>query len=425
MKVYLKAFGCSASFSDSEIMAGLLEEKGFEIVDREEKSDLNILVTCNVKLPTEKRMINEIKKFSSLNKPLIVAGCMPSTQKELIEKINQKASLLGPNSISKIVEAVKETMEGKKIVFLENLKEPKVCLPRVQRSKVIHITQISTGCNLACSYCIVRINKGNLFSFPFDLIVKDVENAIKKGKKEVWITSQDNSSYNYNGKNLANLLEKICEIEGKFFVRVGMINPFYTRKILEELIQAYKNEKVFKFLHLPIQSFSESVLEKMRRGYKPKDALEIIEKFYEAFPNLTLSTDIIVGFPSETEQDFQQTLKFIEKVKPDIVNISKFGPRPGTEAAKMKQLPQATIKKRSKEAFELVRRISFEKNQKWLNWEGLCLIDEKGAKSKTFIARNFAYKPIVVKSEKNLLGQFKNVRIIEAKSNYLIGEIIS
>ncbi|MEM5844137.1 MAG: radical SAM protein, partial [Candidatus Aenigmatarchaeota archaeon] len=232
-------------------------------------------------------------------------------------------------------------------------------------------------------------------------------------------------SYNYEGKNLANLLEKICEIEGKFFVRVGMVNPFYTRKILEELIQAYKNEKVFKFLHLPIQSFSESVLEKMRRGYKPKDALEIIEKFYEAFPHLTLSTDIIVGFPSETEQDFQETLKFIEKVKPDIVNISKFGPRPGTEAAKMKQLPQATIKKRSKEAFELVRRISFEKNQRWLNWEGLCLIDEKGAKSKTFIARNFAYKPIVVKSEKNLLGQFKNVRITEAKSNYLIGEIIS
>lgn len=425
MKVYILAFGCSASFSDSEIMAGLLKENGFEIVDKEEESDLNILVTCNVKLPTEKRMINEIKKFSTSKKPLIVAGCMPSTQKELIEKINQKASLLGPNSISKIVEAVKETMEGKKVVFLENLKKPKVCLPRVQRSSVIHITQISTGCNLACSYCIVRINKGNLFSFPFDLIVKDVEDAIKQGKKEIWITSQDNSSYNFEGKNLANLLEKICKLEGKFFVRVGMVNPFFTKKILEDLIQAYKNEKIFKFLHLPIQSFSENVLEKMRRGYKPKDALEIIKKFYEAFPNLTLSTDIIVGFPSETEEDFQETLKFIEKVKPDIVNISKFGLRPGTEAAKMKQLPESKIKKRSKEAFELVRKISFEKNQKWLDREGECLIDEKGMKNKSFIARNFAYKPIVIKSEKSLLGQFKTIRITEAKSNYLIGEIVS
>ncbi|MEM7825437.1 MAG: tRNA (N(6)-L-threonylcarbamoyladenosine(37)-C(2))-methylthiotransferase [Candidatus Aenigmatarchaeota archaeon] len=424
MKVYILAFGCSASFSDSEMMSGLLKENGFEIADKEEESDLNILVTCNVKLPTEKRMINEIKKFSSLNKPLIVAGCMPSTQKELIEKINPKASLFGPNSISKIVEVVRNVAEGKRVVFLENLKEPKVCLPRVQRSPLIHITQISTGCNLACSYCIVRLNKGPLFSFPFDLIVKDVEVAIKEGKKEVWITSQDNSSYNFNGKNLANLLEKICGIEGKFFVRVGMMNPFFTRKILEGLIQAYKNEKIFKFLHLPIQSFSEKVLEDMKRGYKPKDALEIIEKFYKTFPNLTFSTDVIIGFPSETEQDFQETLNFIERVKPDIVNISKFGPRPKTEAEKMEKIPENLIKKRSKEVFELVRKISFEKNQGWINWEGECLIDEKGKKN-TFIARNFTYKPIVIKNEKNLIGEFKNVRITEAKSNYLIGEIIS
>ncbi|MEM7819104.1 MAG: 2-methylthioadenine synthetase, partial [Candidatus Aenigmatarchaeota archaeon] len=195
MKVYILAFGCSASFSDSEIIAGLLRKSGFDIVDKEEESDLNILITCNVKLPTEKRMINEIKRFSKTKKPLIVAGCMPSTQRELIEKINPNASLVGPNSIQKIVEAVEKTKKGEKVVFLENLKEPKVCLPRLQRSKVIHITQISTGCNFACSYCIVRFNKGPLFSFPSDLIIKDVEDAIKEGKKEIWITSQDNSSY--------------------------------------------------------------------------------------------------------------------------------------------------------------------------------------------------------------------------------------
>lgn len=423
MKIYILTFGCSASFSDSEIIAGLLKKSGFEIVNKEEESDLNILITCNVKLPTEKRMINEIKKFSKTKKPLIVAGCMPSTQRELIERINPNASLVGPNSIQKIVEAVEKTKKGEKVVFLENLKEPKVCLPRIQKNQVIHITQISTGCNYACSYCIVRFNKGSLFSFPFDLIVRDIEDGIKEGKKEIWITSQDNSSYSFNGKNLANLLEKICEIDGKFFVRVGMMNPASLKNILEEIIEAYKNEKVFKFLHIPLQSGSDKVLESMNRKYSVEEFLRIVKTFRKEIPEITLSTDIIVGFPSEEEKDFEQTLKILKKVKFDIVNISKFGQRPLTPANKMKELDERTVKERSRKIHKLVNRIKKEVNEKWIGWKGEVLIDEKGIKN-TWMGRNYCYKPIVVESDEKILGKFVKVKIEEAEKNYLKGVLI-
>lgn len=408
-------------------MKGLLAKK-FKLVEKPEESDLIIINTCVVKTPTEKRMISKIKEFTEKGKPLIVAGCMPKTEKEIIEKINPKASLIGPNSIEKIVDASELALKGEKVVFLKDLRKPKLCLPRIQKNKIIRIIQIAEGCAWRnCKYCIVKLARGKIFSYPLELIKKEAKQAIKEGNKEIWLTSQDTSSYGFESGNLKLplLLKEICKIEGKFFVRVGMMNPLFTKRILDDLIEAYKNEKIFKFLHLPIQSFSEKVLEDMGRGYKPQDALEIIEKFYKTFPDLTFSTDIIVGFPSESEEDFEQTLKFIEKFKPDIVNISKFGPRPKTEAAKMKELPSSVVRKRSKEAFELTRKISLEKNQKWLGWEGECLIDEKGLKKGTFIARNFAYKPIIIKSKKNLLGSFEKIRITEAKSNYLIGELVS
>jgi MiaB-like tRNA modifying enzyme len=426
-KIFFISFGCASNLADSEIMKGLLAKK-FKLVEKPEESDLIIINTCVVKTPTEKRMISKIKEFTEKGKALIVAGCMPKTEKEIIEKINPKASLIGPNSIEKIVDASELALKGEKVVFLKDLRKPKLCLPRIQKNKIIRIIQIAEGCAWRnCKYCIVKLARGKIFSYPLELIKKEAKQAIKEGNKEIWLTSQDTSSYGFESGNLKLplLLKEICKIEGKFFVRVGMMNPLFTKRILDDLIEAYKNEKIFKFLHLPIQSFSEKVLEDMGRGYKPQDALEIIEKFYKTFPDLTFSTDIIVGFPSESEEDFEQTLKFIEKFKPDIVNISKFGPRPKTEAAKMKELPSSVVRKRSKEAFELTRKISLEKNQKWLGWEGECLIDEKGLKKGTFIARNFAYKPIIIKSKKNLLGSFEKIRITEAKSNYLIGELVS
>jgi len=354
MKVYLETYGCTANKSDSEIIAGLLKEKGFELVDSPENSDLNIINTCIVKTPTEQRMKFRIKQLTKIGKPLVVAGCMTKTEQKIIEKINPNTTMIGPDSIERIVDAAEEALKGNKVIYKKNLRKPKINLPRLEKS--VHITQISTGCNGNCSYCIVKLAKGELFCYPSDLIIKDIEKAVKNGCKEIRITSQDNATYNYEGVKLPELLKEICKIEGKFSIRVGMMNPSSVKIILDELIDVYKNEKIRKFLHLPLQSGSDRILKLMNRGYKSKDFVEIVERFRKEIPDLFLSTDVIVGFPGETEEDFNMTLELLKNLKFDKVNISKFGPRPGTLASRMKQLNPNIIKQRSKILHEICKK---------------------------------------------------------------------
>jgi MiaB-like tRNA modifying enzyme len=260
-----------------------------------------------------------------------------------------------------------------------------------------------------------------LFSYPVEKIVEDVRNTIRQRCKEIWLTSLDCGCYGFDfGANLVELLNEVCKIEGKFFVRVGMANPLHVRKILDGLIEVYKNEKIFKFLHLPIQSGSDRILELMGRGYTAKNFVEIVEKFRKEFPKLTLATDIIVGFPSENEEDFRSSMEIIEKIRPDVVNVSKFGAMPKTEAAKMKQLDRKIVNERSKILSELVKKITFEKNKAWIGWKGEVLIDEKITDG--FVGRNFAYKPIVIKTKENLFGKFVNVEVVNATQNSLIAK---
>jgi len=419
MNVYLEVYGCSANQSDAEIISGLLEKEGFKLVKTSEKSDINIICTCTVKVPTSQRMMYRIKELSRYNKPLIVAGCMPAVERSIIENINSKASLLGPNSIQNVVDVVRKTLEGKKIVCLEDVQKPKLCLPKIRKNSIINILQISKGCVWQkCTYCVVKLARGKLRNYPPELILKEVKKSLKDGCREIWLTSQDNAAYNNNGLRLPDLIHMISKIEGRFFVRVGMMNPLFLRDIENELIKGYKSEKIFKFLHLPVESGSNSVLKDMRRGYTVENFLTTVKKFRKAFPMLTLATDVIVGFPGETERDFERTVGLIENVKPDIVNISKFGIRPGTDAANMEQLPNDTIKRRSKQLSEVVRRIQLEKNEKWLEWSGEILIDEVGRKG-GLMGRNFAYKPVVVRDGK--LGNFIKVKIIDTKRTYLVG----
>lgn len=424
-KIYLETHGCSANFADSEIMAGLLKEAGFELVNKPEDADLLILNTCNVKSPTSNKMINRIKHLAKFEKPMIIAGCMPKTERERIEKTLPGASLIGPDSILRIVEAAEQTLRGKKVVLLDEILFDKLGYPRIRRNPVIGIVPIASGCLSNCSYCITKFARGRLRSYPEEKIMEEIKRFLREGAKEIWITSQDNSVYGFDkGTNLAKLLDKICKIEGKFLVRVGMMNPSYIKSFLSELIESFKCEKIFKFVHLPVQSGSNRILVKMRRGYTKEEFLEIVKRFKKEIKRITISTDIIVGFPGETEEDFEETIELIREVKPDIVNISKFGARPGTEAAKLKQLPIKVIKERARKLYELVKKIQLENNREWIDWRGEVLIDEIGTKEGTFMGRNFAYKPIVVKGE-NLIGKFVQVKIEKALSNYLVGKILS
>ena len=177
--------------------------------------------------------------------------------------------------------------------------------------------------------------------------------------------------------------------------------------------------KVYKFIHLPVQSGSDGILRKMRRNYTVKDFEKIIHSFRKTIPNITISTDIIVGFPGENGKDFKKTLDLIKRIKPDIVNISKFGARPGTEASGMKQIDNRTAKSRSKKLSSLVKKIGLEKNREWKGEECLVLVNEKGKEKNQFIGRNEHYKPVVINTRSDMTGKFLKVKIKKVGQTYL------
>jgi len=189
-------------------------------------------------------------------------------------------------------------------------------------------------------------------------------------------------------------------------------------RMLPEMIDAYKDEKIFKFLHLPVQSGDNEVLRRMNRRYAVEEFKAIVDSFRKAMPEITLATDVICGFPGESEEAFGGTLRLIEEAHPDVVNISKFFPRLNTPAERMRQIPVDEVKNRSLKLTRLVREMFSKRNQRWLNWEGEILVDERG-KGASWIGRNFAYRPIVVKSREDLLGKFMRVKVVKAYRTYL------
>jgi MiaB/RimO family radical SAM methylthiotransferase len=221
---------------------------------------------------------------------------------------------------------------------------------------------------------------------------------------------------------LAELVTSVGEINQDFMIRVGMMNPMYMPKIREGLLEAFENPKVFKFLHIPVQSGSNRILKEMKRGHTAKVFKDTAEKFQKKFGKFTISTDIIVGFPTESEEDFQQTIELINDVKPDVINLSRYSARPGTKAAKMKQLDVSEIKRRSKIVFEMAKTISYERNKEWIGWRGQVLFDEiSDGKVK---GRNFAYKPVVI-NEKASLGEKIQVEITKITQHGLFGKTLS
>jgi len=424
--VYAENYGCAANKFDLEVMLGLLKREGYRLSSDPANADVILVNTCGVKKPTEDRIIQRLHRLSQLNKPLIICGCLPRISPEAIRKAAPNfAVMLDPRSVDRIADAVKYAQNGgKNKVFFSNASPSKLEHPMLRLSKVIEIIAISEGCLGDCTYCCVRFARGKLYSFPQEEIVKKIKRVVSEGVKEIWLTSQDSGAYGIDiNTNLAKLLGECSEIPGKFMIRVGMMNPNNALRILPELINSFKKEKIFNFLHLPIQSGDNEILKRMNRRYTVEEFKRTVEEFRREIPDLTLSTDIICGFPGEGPEAFENTISLLKEVKPDIVNISRFFPRPGTPAEKMKQLDVRLIKNRSRRISEIAKEISLERNKRWLGWEGEILIDEKG-RDHSWIGRNFAYKPIVVKSRENLIGKFLEVKIVKAFSTYLEADII-
>jgi MiaB-like tRNA modifying enzyme len=420
-KIFVEAYGCSASFSDSEMISGLILNGGHTLVDNSSESDLNIVVTCSVKDATANKMIHRIKSLKT--KPLVVAGCLPKAEKLTVEKFSENASMLGPNSLGKTLQVIDSTLKGTKLIALEDSDLSKVGLPKVRLNPVVGIVEIASGCMSECTFCQTKLSKGDLTSYRIGDIVRQIETEINDGCKEIWLTSTDNGCYGFDiNTDLPSLIDTVVDIPEDFKVRVGMMNPMYMARIRENLIKSFDNDKVYKFLHIPVQSGSNDVLNDMKRGHTMETFRDVLKKARDKFPEFTISTDVIVGFPSETQEDFEKTVNLLKETRPDVVNLSKYSARPGTEAAEWEQIDVSEVKKRSKEIFELINQIGLENNQKWIGWKGDVLFDEKtedGIKG-----RNFAYKSIFV-NENVELGQTHTIEITNVTKHSLIGKIAS
>jgi MiaB-like tRNA modifying enzyme len=423
-KVYVESYGCSASMADAEMTVGQLLNNGFKLSNNMDDSDVNVIVTCSVKSATASHMLSRIRKLSNTGSPLVVAGCMPKTEASAIEKINPNASMLGPNSIDKSLDVVNSAILGKKLIVLNDSPRPKINLPRFRMNPIVEVLEIANGCLGSCTFCQVKIAKGKLRSYPMHAIVEEAKRSISQGCKEIWLTSTDNGCY---GKDmmisLPDLIDAIAGIDGEFWIRVGMMNPVHMRGTARSLMKAYSSPKVFKFLHIPVQSGSETILRAMKRGHSVGDFELLSNMFRNSHSDSSLSTDIIVGYPDESKSDFEDTLSLIERVQPEIANVSKFGARPGTVAAKLKQLSTTIVSRRTKELVELVKAVGKKRNERWLNWEGTIIIDEEGSKTGTWVGRNLAYSPVAIKSSDRLLGKKVNVKITGFTNSYLMGEI--
>ncbi|MDD5192098.1 MAG: MiaB/RimO family radical SAM methylthiotransferase [Candidatus Nanoarchaeia archaeon] len=455
--VYIETYGCSANKNNSEILAGILKQAAYEITNNEKLADIIILNTCVVKSKTEskiKRKIQDLAKKSK-RKLVIITGCMPETDAKQIKHLNPNAILLGTHHFKDIINLIRKHKEEKlsweeQNKFLDFQKEQKINLPKLPDNKLISIIQISEGCLGNCTYCKARLAKGALFSYDINDIIKSIESDLKNGAKEIWLTSQDCANYGMDKNSLSSqnaedqslnesrakrsmdnrykdnqrlpeLLNRILSLNHRFKLRLGMMDPNNVISILDHLIDIYKHPKMYKFIHIPIQSASNSVLRHMNRLYTIEQAEQIIEKFRKEFPDITIATDIIVGYPTETKEDHEKNLDFIKKFRPSVFNLSKMSIHKGTEACKFKPLPINIINKRATELMGAHRKTAQENKQKFLNKNINVFVDMK--RQGFYEARDENYNIVILVGDK-ILGENVSVKIKDVGVHHMLGEII-
>lgn len=424
MKIYLETHGCTFNQADTDIMANILAKK-YDIVYDVEEADVIILNTCYVKLPTEQKMITKIRKYKTEfpDKKLIIGGCMVEVDDKRLEKFAGDDCWVGPHKLDKVDEVVEKAINGEVVHEYGKTRAIKAGKGKKNSESLVHILQICEGCNGQCTFCCTRIARGFLISYPIDVIVEEAKDAVEHGCKELQVTAQDTACFGMDtGESFADLLNKLGAIEGDFRIRVGMMNPQSIKNQLHEVIDAFKNnDKIFNFVHLPIQSGSPKVLKEMNRKHTLDEYKYILNEFRKEIPQMSLATDIIVGYPTETEEDFNQTLELLKEIKPDIVHISKYMHRPGAKSNHLKEIDHNIMKNRSHRVNQVKTEVMLEKNKEYENTIQNVLITSKGS-SGGYVGYTDSYKNVIVDEAE--IGLFMDVKIIEGKRTYLLAQRI-
>ena len=406
--------GCAANFGDGEKIARALSAQipdckiTFEFPT--EPPYAFYLNVCTVKGNSTALKLVQRAASTFPQAPIFITGCAPRDFREVVQKEFPQAVFTDLKRLQAGLDASPSTLRESPFVGIVNIEE---------------------GCLDACAFCSTRLVKGRLKSFPEGAIVEQVQRLVDDGCLEIQLTGQDCACYGFDtGTNLASLVQKIlARVPGDYRLRLGMGNPRHILSYKDALLECFQDERVYHFLHIPVQSGSDHVLQLMNRKHSVEDYRDFALELLKKFPLFTLSTDLIVGFPGETEEDFMQTLDLLKETRPTVCNITRFVAREGTVAARMesadapdcKAVPDTIKHERSAQLFDAFQKIAQENNQLWVSSTCTVITEKQGHREGTTIARNYAYRPVALQGEIPA-GQKLHVRIVKAEPFALIGE---
>lgn len=383
-RYHLETYGCTSNRGESRRIEATLRDAGHHRVDEPSAADVAILNTCTVVETTEDRMLRRADALAAETADLIVTGCMALAQEDAFQEAEVDAQILHWDAVPAAVtngECPTPTAEHRPVL-----------------DGVIGILPIARGCMSDCSYCITKHATGKIDSPPVEDNVDSARALIHAGAKELRITGQDTGVYGWDTgeRKLPELLDRICDIDGDFRVRVGMANPKGVHGIREELADVFaRREELYNFLHIPVQSGSNDVLGDMRRQHQVREFREVVRTFDDRLDAWTLSTDFIVGFPTETDADHRQSVELLEAVRPSKINVTRFSKRPNTDAAAMKGLNGAVKKERSRELSAIKREIVADVYAGLVDTRREVLVVEPGT-GDSLKCRDDAYHQIIV-----------------------------
>ena len=424
--LYVKTYGCSHNHSDSEYMCGLLQQYGYRLLGAAEReaADLWLINSCTVKNPSQEHLLTDVRRGRALGVPVVVAGCVSQGEPDAPELAG--LSIVGVQQIDRVVEVVQEALRGHTVRLLERRARPSLDLPKVRRNRLVEIVPINTGCLGSCTYCKTVHARGRLGSYEPDALVARLRSAIGDGVREVWITSEDTGAYGRDLTPRCSLPELMTRMLDAMpdgtMLRVGMTNPPYILQHLEALAGILNHPRCYAFLHVPVQSGSDAVLGAMRREYNDAEFCTVADTLRARVPGLTIATDIICGFPGESEADHQATLALVRKYRFPILNISQFYPRPGTPAARMKRTPTHVAKERTREVSALFK--SYEPYAHMKGEEYDVLATDIAADGKHLVAHDKSYAQVLLPLRRELLGRSLRVRVAEVAKFYVRAEIL-
>jgi tRNA-2-methylthio-N6-dimethylallyladenosine synthase len=431
-RIYIETYGCQMNLADSEIVLGIMKKHGYSLTDDISKADVILVNTCSVREHAEQRVIGRLSSFLRYKKRkpdlvIGVLGCMAERlKKRLIEEENLADIVVGPDEYRKLPQLVSDAFAGHKGIAVKLSKvETYDDITPLRTEGISAWITVMRGCDKFCTFCVVPFTRGRERSRPLDSIVKEVEVLSSQGYREVTLLGQNVNSYRDGNYDFADLLSAVARVDRNMRIRFTTSHP---KDMSDKLIQTIaEHPNICNYIHLPVQSGSDRILELMNRTYDRKHYLELVRKIRETIPGVSLSTDIIAGFPTETEEDHKMTLSLLEEVRFDGAFMFKYSPREGTKAYAMgDDVPDEVKVRRLTEIIELQQKISYEINQELIGKEVEVLVEGESKRSpEQWMGRTDTNKVVIFpKLEGVKPGDYVIVRINKANSATLFGDIV-